>query len=69
MTDAYWRWGPTDLGEDEFKNISRMVVDFARSVGLHEAQDDDLLMLVIAAYRAGREAARTPVPPVRGYIS
>jgi hypothetical protein len=42
-----------------------MVVDFARSVGLHEAQDDDLLMLVIAAYRAGREST----VPVGGLIS
>jgi hypothetical protein len=65
MTDAYWRWGPTDLGAAEFAELARMVVDFARSVGLHEAQDDDLLMLVIAAYRAGREST----VPVKGLIS
>ena len=68
MTDAYWRWGPTDIPEDEFEELSRLVVDFARSVGLHEAQDDDILMLVIAAYRAGKESLGAP-PPVRGWIS
>jgi hypothetical protein len=65
MNDAYWRWGPTDIQEDAFRKLSRLVVDFARSIGLHEAQDDDLLMLVIAAYRAGRGDE----PPVKGWIS
>jgi hypothetical protein len=58
------RWVSPDLGEDEFRLLSRLVVDFARNVGLHEAQDDDLLQLVIAAYLAGRShdwgARRTP---------
>jgi len=69
MTDAYWRWGPADLREDEFRELSRMVVDFARSIGLHEAQDDDLLMLVIAAYRAGMRSETPSEAPVRGWIS
>lgn len=68
MNDAYWRWGPTDIQEDAFAELARMVVDFARSIGLHEAQDDDLLMLVIAAYRAGRGDTGDE-PPVRGRIS
>ena len=62
------RWVPTDFDEDELKRLSRMVVDFARNVGLREAQDDDLLMLVIAAYRAGRDAVR-PKMAERGWIS
>lgn len=48
------RWVSRDIGEDEFRLLSRLVVDFARNVGLGEAQDDDLLQLVIAAYLAGR---------------
>lgn len=68
MTDAYWRWGPSDIPEDEFGKLARLVVDFARRVGLHEAQDDDLLMLVIAAYRTGKETSVAP-PIVRGWIS
>ena len=60
------RWVPTDFTKDEFGILSRMVVDFARSVGLREAQDDDLLVLVIAAYRAGKESVKLPE---RGWIS
>jgi len=48
------RWVSPDLGEDEFRLLSRLVVDFARNVGLADAQDDDLLQLVVTAYLAGR---------------
>jgi hypothetical protein len=62
------RWVPEDFEEDEFKRLSRLVVDFARMIGLRDAQDDDLLMLVIAAYRAGRESTK-PKMPLRGLVS
>ena len=62
------RWVPGDFSQDEFTKLSRMVVDFARNVGLREAQDDDLLMLVVAAYRAGKESGR-PVLPERRYLA
>jgi hypothetical protein len=61
------RWVSTDLQEDEFRLLSRLVVDFARNVGLAEAQDDDLLQLVIAAYLAGRSRDWTGGPPSRGW--
>ena len=67
MDECFWRWGPSDFDEDEFRKLAAMVVDFARSVGLHQAQDDDLLILVIAAYRAGKAHAQPA--PVRGYVS
>jgi hypothetical protein len=50
------QWPTADLGDDEIKNLSEMVVDFARSVGLRDADDDDLLGIVIAAYLAGKKS-------------
>jgi len=61
------RWISPDIGEDEFRLLSRLVVDFARNVGLAEAQDDDLLQLVISAYLAGRSHDWT-ARPSRGYL-
>lgn len=65
------QWPTADLGDDEIKNLSRMVVDFARSVGLRDADDDDLLGVVIAAYLAGKkseQAAWRSVLTPRGII-
>jgi hypothetical protein len=62
------RWVPEDFDEDEFKKLSRLVVDFARTVGLRDAQDDDLLMLVIAAYRAGKDSNK-PKLALKGWVS
>jgi hypothetical protein len=62
------RWVPDDFAEDEFRKLAQLVVDFARNVGLAEAQDDDLLMLVIAAYRAGRESTK-PKLALKGWVS
>lgn len=45
-----------DLADDELKKLSQLVVDFARRVGLRDADDDDLLGVVIAAYMAGKKA-------------
>lgn len=55
------QWPTADLGDDEIKNLSRMVVDFARSVGLRDADDDDLLGVVIAAYLAGKRSNQSTV--------
>lgn len=63
MGDERWTG---ELEPDEYAVLSRMVVDFARNVGLSEAQDDDLIALVIAAYLAGRNR---PQPIERGWIS
>jgi hypothetical protein len=49
-------WRPDDLGEDELKMLAWMVVDFNRTRGLRDADDDDLLAVVIAAYLAGRKS-------------
>jgi hypothetical protein len=49
-------WRSDDLAGDEIKNLSRMVVDFARSRGLRDADDDDLLQIVTSAYLAGRKS-------------
>jgi len=53
-------WRPGDLDEDEIKQLSRMVVDFARAVGLRDVDDDDILQIVISAYLAGRKAGSQP---------
>jgi len=49
-------WRSDDLAGDEIKNLSRMVVDFARSRGLRDADDDDLLQIVTSAYLAGKKS-------------
>jgi uncharacterized protein (DUF2252 family) len=49
------------LEDDEIRELSRMVVDFARSVGLRDADDDDLLQIVIAAYLAGKKSNQSTV--------
>jgi hypothetical protein len=47
-------WRSADIGDDALKELSRMIVDFAREVGLPEDQDEALVRLVISAYRAGK---------------
>jgi hypothetical protein len=54
-------WPTAELGGDEIKTLSEMVVDFARSVGLRDADDDDLLGIVIAAYLAGKKSNQSTV--------
>jgi hypothetical protein len=49
-------WQPDELAEDEVANLAKMVVDFNRTRGLRDADDDDLLEVVIAAYAAGKKA-------------
>jgi len=62
------RWVSPDLAEDEFRLLSRLVVDFARNVGLAEAQDDDLLQLIIVAYLAGRSHDWVPEKEPHGWL-
>jgi len=59
-------WRSDDLAGDEIKNLSRMTVDFARSHGLRDADDDALLQIVTSAYLAGRKSG---AEGVIGFIS
>jgi hypothetical protein len=45
-------WPTADLGDDEIKNLAKIVVDFNRERGVLD--DSDLLEIVIRAYLAGK---------------
>lgn len=52
------QWRSDDVGYDEIKKLAKIVVDFNRERGLHEADDDDLLQIAIKVYLLGRAAKR-----------
>lgn len=51
-------WSSADIDDDELKELSILVIDFARSVGLRDADDLDLLQIVVSAYLTGKKAGR-----------